>query len=239
MNEKLGLAKYLDNLRIRKTALGGFDREDVYRVLQEIEVLYRETLTDLEQKNESLLQQLAEAHDMAESRQRDFELRSEPRESRGGGSADRVVQHRLEVLDKVIQDFHKGSSGILEDARVQAAALLEEARGQSEDIVNQAYSHASEIVDLANSRASKILLDARQAAQKIEEGGRKSAERELERALAVQQETRQCLLELREAHDRIGILMNRYGDDPEAEKARSTPEILALGSEARSDLNDN
>lgn len=77
MESLTNIVEYIDNMKIKSTLLGGFDKESVYGVIQDISSMYQKHISDLQRENVKLkneFDRINSGDDVSSVDQRQYEL---------------------------------------------------------------------------------------------------------------------------------------------------------------------
>lgn len=118
----------IEAMKLKKSFLGGYDREGVYLFLRELCALHQEELNNMEQQREDLA---------AENARLDAELtaQSEENQTLKAQIAEEQFFHneynaRFQVLADAVALLNEGKEGIMDHARNDATAILDQANEQ-------------------------------------------------------------------------------------------------------------
>jgi|GEM_PF-2563354 len=143
---------YIDGMKLKKAAVGGFDKESVYTSMQELSALYQKGIVNLKEKNEKLeaeLKKTAEELEAAnkEIQQLEFQLEDEQK-------------HRNEYDNRI-----NALTQATETVRGTRERLIEEATKDAQETIAVADDKAAETIAIANQKAVEILAKANEKAE--------------------------------------------------------------------------
>lgn len=142
---------YIDGMKLKKVAVGGFDKESVYTSMQELSALYQKDIVNLKENNEKLeteLNKTAEELETAnkEIQQLEFQLEDEQKHRN-------EYDERITALTQATETVRDTKEKLIEDAKRDAQEILAIADARAAETLDMAKQKAAEIVARANEKA--------------------------------------------------------------------------------------
>lgn len=182
--EDLGnIVDYIDNMNIKTTAFGGFDKEAVYDVIQDLSSMYQKHISELQRENRRLNTELEQSSAAAPEDYRQSELSSlaleaAKREAEIKGERLKEAEAQIDRLKAELESAKTASptAGAAQASQTEPAAedyqqsfakcsekfeLLDAAinsiKLSEEKIISEAKRNAEQIIFDANQKSSQIL----------------------------------------------------------------------------------
>lgn len=128
---------FVENMKIKKAILGGFDKESVYQAMHEICSDYQTEINRLKAEREQFEKELQKTVQELEEANKNLQLLNyqleEEKQSR------KEFNDRLNSLDQAIDVINLSKEKIINEAKIAADGILTEANQKYKSIVNECF----------------------------------------------------------------------------------------------------
>lgn len=116
---------YIEKLKIKKSTVGGFDKESVYTALRELSSIYQKEILQLKEEKDQLEKQYQSAYDELDQANKDLRLLRYQLEEEQ--KSQNNYNLRYNTLTQAIEAVNMSKDKILEESKKAAAEMIAEA----------------------------------------------------------------------------------------------------------------
>lgn len=116
---------YIEKLKIKKSTVGGFDKESVYTALRELSSIYQKEILQLKEEKDQLEKQYQSAYDELDQANKDLRLLRYQLEEEQ--KSQNNYNLRYNTLTQAIEAVNMSKEKILEESKKAAAEMIAEA----------------------------------------------------------------------------------------------------------------